>query len=328
MKRREFMMNAGAVVAAPFLLSTAARAQQTGLPVIAVLSGTTREPRQIAAIQQGLAETGFVDGKNVALEYRWAEGKFDRLPQFAADLVQRQVAVILGMQSATAPLAAKAATATIPIVFSIGGDPVKLGLVASLAKPAGNVTGSTFLVNSLGAKRMDLLRELTAGSGVVGVLTNPKNPSAAGELKDLQTAAQALGRKLYVQNASSESDIDAAFASFARERVSALTFAADAVFNSRRSQIIALAARHKLPTMYFLRDFADDGGLMSYGGSPDDAYRLAGAYAGRILKGEKPANLPVQQSTKVEFVVNMKTAKASGIGIPPALLARADEVIA
>lgn len=223
-----------------------------------LLSGTTREPRQIAAIQQGLAEPGFVDGKNVTIEYRWAEGNFDRLPKFAAELVQRQVAVILGMQSATAPLAAKAATATIPIVFSIGGDPVKLPLVASLAKPGGNVTGSTFLVNSLGAKRMDLLRELPPVTGVVGVLMNPKNPSVPGELKDLQTAAQALGRKLHVQNASRASEIDAAFASFVRERVSALTFAADAVFNSRRSQIIGLAGRHRLPTMYFIRDFADD----------------------------------------------------------------------
>jgi len=280
----------------------------------------------LRAFRQGLKESGFSDGENVAIEFRWTENQPDALRSQATALVRRNVTVIAAMDSPTA-VAAKAATGTIPIVFNSGEDPVRLGLVASLAKPGGNVTGSTFLVNSLGAKRIDLLRELTPGSGVVGVLMNPKNPSAAGELKDLQTAAQALGRKLHVQNASSENEIDFAFAAFARERVGALTFAADAVFNSRRNQIIALAARYKLPTMYFLRDFADDGGLMSYGGSPDDAYRLAGAYAGRILKGEKPANLPVQQSTKVEFVINLKTAKASGIAIPPVLLARADEVI-
>ena len=322
MKRRDFLVSAGGAA----LLPLRALAQQA-LPVIGLLSGTTREPRQIAAIQQGLGEVGFTDGKNVAIEYRWAEGRFDRLPEFAADLVRRKVAVIIGMQSASAPLAAKAATATIPIIFSIGGDPVKLGLVASLAKPGGNVTGSTFLVNSLGGKRLELLRELIPTGASIGVLVNPKNPSASGELKDLYAAAEALGRRLHVQNASSEADIDAAFTSIAQQRVNAVTFAADAVFNSRRNQIIALAARHKLPTMYFIRDFADGGGLISYGGSPDDAYRLAGAYAGRILKGDKPADLPVQQSTKVELVINLKTARAQGIRIPDALLARAEEVI-
>ena len=317
----------GGAVAMPVLSPLAARAQPPALPVIGWLSGTNREARQVAAIRQGLSEAGYVEGRNVAIEYRWAEGRFDRLPELAADLVRRQVAVILAMQSATAPLAAKAATATIPIVFSIGGDPVRLGLVPALNRPGGNVTGTTFLVNTLGAKRMELLRELVPSGAVVGLLVNPKNPSAPAEMKDVQAAAQALGQKVHVQNASSESEIDAAFVNFAQQRVNALTFAADAVFNSRRNQLIALAGRHKLPTMYFIRDFAEAGGLMSYGGSPDDAYRLAGVYAGRILKGEQPANLPVQQSTKVELLVNLKTARAQGITIPPALIARADEVI-
>ena len=325
MKRRTFIAFLGGATATP-LMSRAAFAQQPP-PVIGVLSGTNREARHVDAILQGLNETGYVEGRNVSLEYRWAEGKFDRLPALAADLLSRQVAVIIAMQSATAPLAAKAATTTVPIVFCIGGDPVKLGLVSSLNRPGGNVTGATFLVNTLAGKRVELLREMVPSGAVIGVLVNPKNPAAESETKDVQSAARAVGLKVYLHNASSESEIDVAFASFVQQRVTAVTFAADAVFNSRRLQLIALAARHKLPTMYFVRAFANDGGLMSYGGFDTDAYRLAGVYAGRILKGEKPADLPVQQSTKVELVINLKTAKASGIKIPPALLARADEVI-
>jgi putative tryptophan/tyrosine transport system substrate-binding protein len=323
LRRRTFISLLGGAAAWPL----AARAQQSPMPVIGILSGTNREERQIEAIRQGLAEGGFVDGRNVAMEYRWAEGQFDRLPAMAADLVQRQVAVILAMQSPRAPLSAKAATTSIPIVFSIGGDPVRLGLVASLNRPGGNVTGATFLVNTLGAKRLELLREMVPAGALIGLLVNPKNPAAQGEIKDVEPAAQALGFRLHIQHASSEGELAGAFSSFVQHRINALAVAADAVFNSRRNQLIALAARNALPAVYFIRDFADAGGLMSYGGSPDDAYRLAGAYAGRILKGEKPADLPVQQSTKVELLINLKTANAMGLTLPPTLLARADEVI-
>ena len=324
MRRREFIsLIGGAAALAPF----AARALQPAMPVVGLLSGTDREPRQMDAIRKGLGETGYVEGKNVAIEFRWAEGQFDRLPALAAELVGRPVEVIVAIQSANAPRAAEAATQSIPIVFSIGGDPVRLGLVASLNRPGGNVTGATFLVNTLGPKRMELLRELAPGGTTIGVLVNPKNPAAASELQDLQGASRALGLQIHVQNASGPGEIDAGFAGFVQQKVDAVTFAADAVFNSRREQVVALAARHRLPTMYFIRDFPDTGGLMSYGGSPDDAYRLAGIYAGRILKGEKPADLPVQQSTKLELIVNLKTAKAQGIELPPTLLARADEVI-
>lgn len=324
MRRRQFITMLGGAAAA---LPLRARAQQTAMPVIGLLSGTNREARLLDAIRQGLAETGYVDGRNVAIEYRWAEGRFDRLPELAADLVRREVALIMAMQSARAPLEAKAATATIPVVFSIGGDPVKLGLVASLNRPGGNVTGATFLVNSLGAKRLELLRELHSSTTLFGLLVNPRNPASEAEVNDVQAAARALGVQIAIQNASNDQEIDAAFANFAERRIGALTFAADATFNSRREKIIALAARHGIPTMYFYRAFAEAGGLASYGGYDTDAYRLAGVYAGRILKGEKPADLPVQQSTKVELVINLKTAKALGIGIPATLLATADDVI-
>jgi putative ABC transport system substrate-binding protein len=325
MKRRELLGLFGA--AAPSALPTIARAQKAGMPVIGLLSGTMREASQISAIQKGLGEAGFVEGRNIAIEYRWAEGQFDRLPALAADLVRRQVAVILAIQSPRAPLAAKAATEAIPIVFSIGGDPVGLGLVPGLARPVGNITGATFLVNTLGAKRLELLRALAPNQQVIGLLVNSKNPSATLETKDVQEAANAVGQTIHVVRASSPGEIDTAFAELVQQRVSALAVAADAMFNARREQLIALAAQYRLPTIYFIRDFAKAGGLMSYGGSPDDGYRLAGIYAERILKGETPANLPVQQSTKVELLVNLKTAKALGLTVPPSLLAVADEVI-
>jgi ABC-type uncharacterized transport system substrate-binding protein len=323
-RRREFAFTLGCAAAAWPL---AARAQQPVMPVIGLLSGTDREASQLNAIWRGLNEAGYVEGRNVAIEYRWAEGHLDRLPALAADLVRRQVAVIVAIQSAAAPLAAKAATATIPIVFSIGGDAVKLGLVSSLNRPGGNVTGTSFLYNTLAPKRLELLRELVSNAAVIGLLVNPKNPASESETSDVQAAAGTLGLKIVAQNASSSHDIDAAFASFVQQRVNALTFAADAVFSSHHDQLIALAARHRVPTMYFAREFTDAGGLMSYGGNMTDAYRLAGAYAGRILKGEKPADLPVQQSTKIELAINLKTTKALGITVPLSLLGRADEVI-
>jgi putative ABC transport system substrate-binding protein len=325
MKRREFLTLLGAATASATPLS--ALAQQPAAPVVGILSGTNREPRLVGAIQQGLAEAGYTEGRNVALEYRFAEGRFERLPDLAADLVQRGVAVIVAMQSAAAPQAAKAVTSSIPIVFSIGGDPVKLGLVASLNQPGGNVTGATFLVNTLAAKRLELLRELVPAGSTIGLLFNPKNPASGPEKDDVLAAARQLHLEIHAESAGSESEIDAAFARFVEKRVSAVTFAADAVYNSRRAQLIALAERHKLPTMYFYRAFAEAGGLISYGGFDTDAYRLAGVYAGRILKGERPADLPVQQSTRVELVVNLRTAKAQGVTVPTTLLARAEEVI-
>lgn len=325
MKRRDFLHLIGAA-AATSAIPLAARAQPT-MPIVGILSGTSREPRLIDAIHDGLGEAGYVNGRNVAFEYRFAEGQFDRLPAMAEELVRRPVSVFVAMQSVTAPKAAMAATSTIPVVFSIGGDPVRLGLVASLNRPGGNVTGATFLVNTLGAKRLELLRELVPSGAAFGVLVNPKNPASGPESADIQAAARTLGVDIVFESAGSESEIEQAFANLAQKRVGAVTFAADAVFNARRQQLIALASRYALPTMYFFRAFAESGGLISYGGFDTDAYRLAGAYAGRILKGEKPADLPVQQSTKVELVINLKTAKAAGLAIPPMLLARADAVI-
>ena len=322
--RRKFLATLGGAAAAWPL---AARAQQPAMPVVGLLSGTDREASRLDAIWRGLNEAGYVEGRNVAIEYRWAEGRLDRLPALATDLVRRRVAVIIAIQSAAAPLAARAATATIPIVFSIGGDAVKLGLISSLNRPGGNITGTTFLYNTLAPKRLELLHELVPNAAVIGLLVNPKNPASESETSDTQAAARALGLKLIVQHASSSHDIDAAFANFVQHRVDALTFAADAVLNNCRNQLVALAARHAVPTIYFAREFTDAGGLMSYGGDMTDAYRLTGVYAGRILKGEKPADLPTQQATKVELIINLKTAKALGITVPLPLIGRADEVI-
>jgi putative ABC transport system substrate-binding protein len=324
MRRREVIAALGSTPAWPL----AARAQQRpAMPVIGLLSGTGRDALLLDAIRQGLSEVGYVEDRNVAIEYRFAEAQLDRLPTMAADLVRRQVTVIITIQSAVGALAAKAATATIPIIFSIGGDPIKLGLVSSLNRPGGNATGSTFLVNTLAAKRLELLHELLPSAVVIGLLVNPNNPVSPSETSDVLAAARTFGLRTYVQNASSEHEIDVAFENFVQQRVNALTFASDAVLATRRDQLIALAAHHALPTMYFVRQFADAGGLMSYGGKDADAYRVAGVYAGRILKGEKPADLPVQQVTKVEFVINLKTAKVLGLSVPLTLLGRADEVI-
>jgi putative tryptophan/tyrosine transport system substrate-binding protein len=324
MQRREFItLLGGAAVAWPL----AASAQSLHLPTIGLLSGTNREERLTGAIWKGLNEAGYVEGRNVAMEFRFAEGSFERLPALAAELVQRKVDAIIAIQSVAAPMAAKSATSTIPIIFAIGGDPVKLGIVASLSRPGANATGATFLVNTLSAKRVELAHELVPSAKVIGLLVNPKNPASASETADAQAAARALGLELDISNASTPQEIDAAFARFAGRPVGAVTFAADATFNAARQRLVALAAQYHLPMVHFLREVANVGSLMSYGGFDTDAYQLAGLYAGRILKGEKPADLPVQQVTKVELVINLKTAKALGITVPVSLLGRADDII-
>jgi putative tryptophan/tyrosine transport system substrate-binding protein len=324
--RRQFLSALGGAAATWPL---PARAQQPALPVIGYLTSLSPGPGDIrrAAFWQGLKTTGYVEGQNVAIESRWADGHYDRLPALAADLVSRKVSVLAAVGGNPSAVAAKAATTTVPIVFVIGGDPVKLGLVSSLSHPGGNLTGSSFLLNTLTAKRLELLHELVPAAKVVGYLVNPTNPSSQSELTDVQAAARALGLQLIILNANNEREIDAAFADFSQQRITAFFTGADIFFFNRREQIVALAARYAMPAIYHLRDFAADGGLMSYGTSLDDAYRLAGVYAGRILKGEKPADLPVQQSVKVELVINLKTAKPLGLTFPLTLLGRADEVI-
>ena len=327
MRRREFVALLGSGAAAIWPL--AARAQQPTMPVIGFLNGGTAEgyAPMVAAFRQGLNEAGYVEGRNVAIEYRWARSQYDRLPSLAAELVQHQVTVIAATTTPAA-LAAKAATSTVPIVFTTGGDPIKLGLVASLRRPGGNVTGSTQLSVEVGPKRLELARELFPGATTVALLVNPANPLAATVSKDLQAVADKLGVRLHVLHASTEADFEAAFATAAQLRVAALVIgSADPLFGSHAAQLGALALRHSVPAIYFLREFAAAGGLMSYGGSITETYRLAGLYAGRILRGEKPADLPVQQATKVELILNLKTAKALGITVPLPLSGRADEVI-
>jgi putative ABC transport system substrate-binding protein len=321
--RRAFITLLGGAVAWPL----AARAQQPPVPVVGLLSGIDPDDRQIEAIRQGLNEAGYAVGKSVAIEHRSAAGQYDRLPALAADLVQRRVTVIITILGTVAALSAKAATTTIPIVFAIGTDPVKAGLVPSLNRPGGNVTGVTFLANALAAKRLGLLRELVSDITVVGDLVNPTNPNSEAETTDMRAAAQALGLRLHIVNASTERDIDAAFANFAQQRVKALIVTADAFFASRQDQLVSLAARHALPTMYWLRELTVAGGLMSYGTSITDAFRVVGVYAGRVLKGERPTDLPVVQSTKFELVINLKVAKTLDVTIPPGVLAIVDEVI-
>jgi len=283
---------------------------------------------RLRAFHQGLRETGFVEGRNVAIEYRWAEGEYGRFPTLVADLVSRKVAVIAVAGGTPPALAAKAATATIPIVFATAGDPVAEGLVSSLSRPGGNITGVTSLAVELGQKQLEVLTELVPAATVIALLVNPTNPSNADTLsRDLRAAASIRGVGLQVLNASTESDLDTVFTTLPRLGAGALVIGSDPFFNSHPQQVAALAARHAVPTMYPFREYAMAGGLVSYGDSLTDAYRLAGAYAGRILKGEKPADLPVQQSTKVELVINLKTASALGITVPLTLRVRADEVI-
>jgi putative tryptophan/tyrosine transport system substrate-binding protein len=321
MKRREFIMLLGGVAAWPL----AARAQQPAMPVIGFLG--TGSPDAFAyivrAFRQGLSETGFVEGRNVAIEYFWANDQLDRLPALAADLVRRQVSLIVA-NSTRATLVAKAATTTIPIVFQIGGDAVQAGLVASLNRPGGNLTGVTTLAGELGPKRLELLHELVPAATNIGVLYNPN----AGILSsDLQAAARTLGIEVHVLHAGTERDFDTVFAAFDRLQVGAVLINPSLLFNTLSGQLATLTVRHALPAIFQFREFAAAGGLMSYGGSITENYRLLGVYTGRILKGEKPADLPVQQSAKIELIINLKTAKALGMAVPPALLARADEVI-
>jgi ABC-type uncharacterized transport system substrate-binding protein len=324
MRRREFITLLGGATAWPF----AARAQQSPMPVIGFLNSGSPGPfaSRVTAFRRGLNEIGFDEGRNVAIEYRWAEGHYDRLPQLAADLVHRQVAVIAATGGGLSAAAAKAATSTIPIVFASGADPVQEGLVASLNRPGGNVTG-VFVLLSLEGKRLGLLREMVPTATLIAVLLNPANPSLDTRLNDIQEAARSVGQQLHILYASSEHEIDAAFATAAQLPARAMLVGADAVFSTWRDQLIALAARYAIPAMFELREFAADGGLMSYGASLSDAYHLVGLTTGQILKGAKPADVPVQQSTKFEFVINLKTAKVLGLTIPPTLLARADEVV-
>ena len=323
MKRREFIMLLGGAATWPL----GARAQQPSMPVIGLLGATTPHgyAAQLAAFHQGLSEAGFIEGRNVAIEYRWAEDQYDRLPALAADLVRRQVTVIATLGGNTASVAAKAATTTIPVVFHGSVDPVEAGLVASLNRPGGNVTGVVTLNMDTGQKR--LMHELLPAATTIGLLLNPANAVAEAQSKDLQAAARTLALQLRIANASTERDFDAAFASLSQGQVPGLVIGTDGFLVSQSEQLAALTVRHSLPTIFQYRAFVTAGGLMSYGGSVTDSYRLSGVYTGRILKGEKPADLPVQQATKVELIINLKTAKTLGITFPITLLGRADEVI-
>ena len=325
MRRRALLLLLGGAMTAVRAL----RAQQKAMPVIGFLNGTSPDAAApfVAAFRQGLNESGYVDGQNAAIEYRFGEGRDDRLPALVADLVGRNVDVIVAAGGAPLALAAKSATSTLPIVFTGVGDPVALGLVASLARPGGNVTGFSLLSVELTPKRLELVSELVPWAGVIGLLVNPNNPQTEGVVRDVQEAARAKRVELPVLKAGVDSEIDAAFASLVQQQVGALVVQADAFFTSRREKLVALAARDGVPAIYALREFTAAGGLISYGSSLTATYRQAGIYAGRILEGAKPADLPVQQPTTFELVVNLKTANALGLAVPPSILARADEVI-
>ena len=324
MRRREFITLLGGAAAA---WPVAARGQRPAMPVIGFLHHASPNVAAglAAAFRQGLKETGFVEGQNVRIEYRWAQGRYDLLPELAADLVRREVAVI--MTNTPTSQVAKAATSTIPIVFASADDPIPLGLVASFNRPGGNATGIYFLIAALEGKRVEFLHEVVPKPGTIALLVDPNFPSAATQTLAMRQAARSLGLNLLVVTAGTERDIDTAFATLVREGAGALAVAASGFFFFHREQLVALAAHHGMPVVYPWRDAAAAGGLMSYGASPFDAYRQAGIYAGRILKGEKPADLPVQQAVKVEFVINLRTAKALGLTVPLPLLGRADEVI-
>jgi len=326
MRRREFITLLGSVVAEWPL---AARAQQAVLPVIGFLNSASPQPWEnyVAGFRAGLKEAGYVDGQNVTIEFRWAEGHYDRLPGMAADLVRRKVAVLVATGGSPSAMAAKAATSTIPIVFTSGIDPVRSGFVTSLNRPGGNLTGVNLFTNVLEGKRLGLLRALVPGVQLIGALFNPNRPDHTNEVREVQEAARAIGQQIHIALASNESGINAAFATAAQLHAGAMLVGSDPFFNSQRDKIIALAARHSIPTIYEQREFALAGGLVSYGTNLTEAYRQVGVYVGRILKGEKPGDLPLVQATKFEFVINLKTAKALGIEVPPNLSAEADEII-
>jgi ABC-type uncharacterized transport system substrate-binding protein len=325
LNRRHFITLLGSAAAWPVI----ARAQQSGIPIIGYLNGGSPEAsaNQVAAFRQGLSEGGYVDGRNAAIEFRWAHNENVRLPELAADLVLRRVAVIAVVASTPAAAAAKAATATIPIVFFSGGDPVQLGLVTSLNRPGGNVTGVTSMNAELGAKRLGLLHELLPGAAPFALLVNPKNPTSDAMITDVRAAAAAIGRQVEILTASTHSDIDAVFASLLQKRVAAVSVSPDTLFFARRTQLVTLAVYHRVPAIFAFREDAEAGGFMSYGSSITASSRQVGVYTGRILKGEKPADLPVQLAAKFEFIINLQIAKLLGIDVPPTLLARADEVI-
>jgi putative ABC transport system substrate-binding protein len=329
MRRRQFIALLGGAAASTACPPTA-HAQQPAMPVVAFINGGAADisARFAAAFRKGLSETGYVESRNVTVEYHWLEGQYDRVPALVADLVRRRVAVIATPGTTPPALAAKAATSTIPIVFGVPDDPVRLGLVASLARPGGNATGVNFFLNEISSKRLGLLRELVPKAARIAVLVNPANaPSAESTLREVQEAAPGLGLDIHVLNASTSGEIDAAFAALARQRADAMFIAADGFFASRRGQFATLAARDRVPASYASREMVEAGVLMSYGTSVTDMFRQVGIYAGSILKGAKPADLPVLQSTKFELVINLQTARALGLDVPPMLLARADEVI-
>jgi putative tryptophan/tyrosine transport system substrate-binding protein len=323
--RRDLITLLGGAAAWPL----AARAQQPAMPVIGFLGSPSAAEWVpfVTAFQRGLKETGYVEGENVAIEYRWADGQYDRLPVLAADLVRRQVAVIFAAGSAAPAIAAKGVTTAIPIVFALGADPVQFGLVASLNRPGGNVTGINFLVADLVEKALGLMHELIPSVTTGGMFVNPNNPNAESVTRNARETARSLGLQIHILNVGTKAEIDSAFEMVREQRIDMLASGADPFLLGRREQFVALAARHAVPAIYFAREFVSAGGLMSYGTSISDAYRRAGVYTGKILKGAKPADLPVEQSTRFEFVLNLKTAKSLGVSVPDKLLALADEVI-